>query len=81
MLSQLVIHNVLTLCMLAILFRWAAPTLEVNIYSGRWAILPRCIDPATAFIRKQLPPMGAMDLSPFVLLGIFWVVRVILTRS
>lgn len=78
---QVIFHSALTLCMMAVLFRWAAPWLEVDVYRGYFRWLPGTIDPAINALRRALPPMGAIDLTPMVAIGILWILRVVLSGS
>ena len=65
--------------MMAVLYRWVAPWLEVNVYQGYLRWLPPAIDPAMNALRRALPPMGAVDITPIVAIGVLWIVRVILS--
>ena len=78
---QVILHSAFTLCMMAVLFRAVAPWLEVNIYSGPLRWLPSTIDPPMNALRRALPPMGSVDITPLVAVGILWILRVILSGS
>jgi uncharacterized protein YggT (Ycf19 family) len=78
---QILIGNILTLYMMAILLRWTAPWLEVDLRSGLLQWIPRSVDPAIRMVRRFLPPMGGMfDWAPPATLFLVWVIRVLLAR-
>lgn len=75
------IRALLVLYMMAILLRWTAPWLELDLNRGWWRIIPRVADPLIQFMRRHLPPMGPMDWSPIAALVAVYIVRLILFRS
>lgn len=70
----------LTLYMMAILLRWTAPWLELDLHRGWWRMIPRVADPLIQFMRKHLPPMGPMDWSPIAALMAVYIIRLIVVR-
>lgn len=72
------IGSLLTLYMIAILLRWSAPYIEIDLQIGRLRWLPRVTDPALNLMRRVLPDMGPVDWSPFAVLLAAWVLRRIL---
>jgi uncharacterized protein YggT (Ycf19 family) len=79
--ATIILHNALTLCMMGVLFRWTAPYLEVNFYSGYFRWLPRATDPLIGALRQVLPQMGAFDFGPLAAIVALWILRIILTGS
>jgi len=79
--AAIVIHSLLTLAMLGVLFRWAAPVLEVDLARGWFRWLPGLTDPAITRLRRALPPMGAFDFGPLALIVLLWIVRILLTGN
>ncbi|MBW7864803.1 MAG: YggT family protein [Candidatus Hydrogenedentes bacterium] len=76
------IHSAITLYMMAVLLRWTAPWLEVNVHQGRLAWIPRLTDPLLLRVRHILPPTGGMlDWSPIATLMGLWILRVLLAGS
>ncbi|MBI2422399.1 MAG: YggT family protein [Candidatus Hydrogenedentes bacterium] len=72
--------SLLTLYMMALLLRWLAPYLEVNLAYGHLKLVSRATDPPIELIRKFLPPMGMMDFAaPAAVLAV-WIVRMVLFR-
>ncbi len=72
-----VIGSVLTLYMLAIVIRWTAPWIELDLKTSRLHWLPRLTDPLIALMGRVLPPMGPMDWSPIAALVAVWIVRIV----
>lgn len=42
------------------------------------AILYRVTNPALSFVRRFLPPLGGVDLSPLVVLIAIWIIKAVL---
>lgn len=78
MVIESAIGSALTLYMLAIVVRWAAPWLEFDLGRGYWRLIPRMTDPLLERLRKKLPPLGTMDWAPIAALFLVWVIRLIL---
>ncbi len=76
-----IIYSVITLYMMAILARWTAPFLSLDLYQKRLRFIPSITDPFLKLIRRTLPPMGFTDWSPVAALLILWVIRVVLVRQ
>jgi YggT family protein len=76
-----IIYSAITLYMMAILTRWTAPFLSLDLYQKRLRFIPAITDPFLKLIRRTLPPMGFTDWSPVAALLILWVVRVVLVRQ
>ncbi len=72
------IFSVLTLYMMAILVRWFATYLEIDLYSSRWRWICAIVDPAIRPVRSLLPPMGPVDLAPAGTLFVVWLMRELL---
>lgn len=70
-----VANSLFTLYMLAILLRWLGPWLSLEVESGRLRWIARLTDPLVNRIRRLLPPMGPVDIGPFVALMAIWFVR------
>lgn len=70
----------LTLYMMAILLRWAAPWLELNMRSWWVRVIAAATDPLIALMRRLLPPMGPVDWGPIAALVAVWVLRIILVQ-
>ena len=79
--AAIAINSLLTLAMMGVLFRWAAPLLEVDLSRGYFRWLPGVCDPAIGALRKALPPMGAFDFGPPALIVLLWVLRIIVTGA
>jgi len=79
--AAIAIHSALTLAMMGVLFRWAAPVLEVDLSQGYFRWLPGACDPAITSLRKALPAMGPFDFGPPALIVILWIVRIIVTGA
>ena len=75
-----VIGNALTLYMLAILLRWIAPWLEIDLHAKYLRWIPRITDPLIELMRRLLPPMGPMDWAPIAAVAAVWIIRLILVR-
>ncbi len=74
------IYSLLTLYMILILLRWAAPWLQLDLYSRRLSWIKRLTDPLISLVRRFLPPVGPVDFAPFGALFLVWVVRTLLVR-
>ena len=78
---RLTIYSAITLYMMAILARWTAPFLSLDLYQRGLSFIPTLTDPFLKLIRRTLPPMGFTDWSPVAALLILWVVRVVLVQQ
>lgn len=82
--QQLVIRSavgsLLTLYMMAILLRWLAPWLEVELSRGPLSLIPRLVDPLISLLRRLLPPMGPMDWGPLAAVVLVWIARLVLVN-
>ncbi len=82
--QQLVIRSavgsLLTLYMMAILLRWLAPWLEVELSRGPLRLIPRLVDPLVGLLRRLLPPMGPMDWGPLAAVILVWIARLVLVN-
>ncbi len=74
------VNTVFTLYMLLILFRWAAPWLQIDVNTPRLRWISKLTDPLINAIRRLLPPMGPMDFGPLVALLAVWIVRELVIR-
>lgn len=74
------VYSVITLYMLLILVRWLGAYLELDLY-GRLRWVRRLTDPLLDLLRRVVPPMGPIDLSPLAALGLLWLLRIILVRA
>ena len=75
------VYSAITLYMMAILTRWTAPFLSLDLYQKKLRFIPAITDPFLKLIRRMLPPMGFTDWSPVAALLLLWVVRVVLVRQ
>jgi len=73
-----VLASGLTLYMMAILLRWLAPWIELDVHSPRLRWLPRLTDPLINLMRRILPPMGPMDWGPIAAVISIWMLRLLL---
>lgn len=73
-----IVGSGLTLYMMAILLRWTAPWIELDMHSRYLKIIPRLVDPLIGTMRRLLPPMGPMDWAPAAALAAVWIARIIL---
>jgi|YNPBryBLVA2012_1023415.scaffolds.fasta_scaffold00386_3 YggT family protein len=73
-----VIDALFVLYTLAIFARALLPWLGVSPSQPVMGFLYRITEPLLAPIRRRLPPTGALDLSPLVLLLILWVAEQVL---
>lgn len=73
-----VLASGLTLYMMAILLRWLAPWIELDVHAPRLRWLPRLTDPLINLMRRILPPMGPMDWGPIAAVISIWMVRLLL---
>lgn len=78
---RLAVYSGITLYMMAILVRWTAPFLSLDLYQRGLRFIPVLTDPFLKLIRRTLPPMGFTDWSPVAALLILWVVRVVLVQQ
>jgi len=68
----------LTLYMLVILVRWAAPFLELDLRSRRLRWISRATDPLFDWLRgllRLVGSLGPMDFTPLAALFLVWLVR------
>ncbi|MBI2432640.1 MAG: YggT family protein [Candidatus Hydrogenedentes bacterium] len=72
--------SLLTLYMMALLLRWLAPWLELELSRGWLRVIPRAADPLINLMRRLLPPMGPMDWGPVAAVVLVWIVRIILVN-
>lgn len=72
-----IIYSGFTLYMILIILRWLGPWLQLDMFSGKLAWIPRLTDPLISRIRSFLPPMGPFDFAPVAALLLVWLVRVI----
>ena len=79
--ARLTLYSVITLYMMAVLTRWTAPFLSLDLYQRGLRFIPMITDPFLKLIRRTLPPMGFTDWSPVAALLILWVLRVVLVRE
>jgi len=77
---QSAVGSVLTLYMMALLLRWTAPFLEVDLRAPRLRWLPRLTDPLINAMRRMLPAMGPMDWGPVAAVVFVWIVRLVLVQ-
>lgn len=74
------IGSALTLCMMAVLLRWSARALAVDLHRGHLRFVPSLTDPLLRGCRKLFPPTrGVPDWSPLLVLLGLWILRVIFT--
>ncbi|MCK5861340.1 MAG: YggT family protein [Candidatus Hydrogenedentes bacterium] len=78
---RLTLYSAITLYMMAILTRWVAPFLSLDLYQRPLRFIPAITDPLLKLIRRTLPPMGFTDWSPVAALLLLWVVRVVLVKQ
>ena len=69
------IYSLSTLYMMAILLRWTASWLDLDVYSRRLRWIAALTDPLINRMRALLPSMGPMDWGPLAALFIVWVFR------
>ena len=74
------IGSALTLYMLALLIRWTAPWIELDLRKRYLQWLPRITDPLINLMRRLLPPMGPMDWGPVAALITVWILRLIIVQ-
>ena len=70
-----VVYNGLTLYMMLILLRWAAPYLQLDLWNRRLRWIARLTDPVLDWVRRHLPSLGPFDFAPWALLLGIWMVR------
>ena len=72
------IGSALTLCMMAVLLRWSARALAVDLHRGHLRFVPSLTDPLLRGCRKLFPPTrGVPDWSPLLVLLGLWILRVV----
>ncbi len=75
-----VINFAFTIFNLLILARVLISWLQLDPYSPIIQFLHNTTEPFLAPVRRRLPPVGMMDLSPLVVLIIAWVLQGILNQ-
>ena len=70
-----IVYSILTLYMMAILLRWFAPWVEIDLHAPRLRWIRIITDPLLNRIRRMLPPLGPMDFGPVLALFLIWLVR------
>ncbi len=80
MTARSLIGSALTLYMLAILVRWLAPYIELDLHTPRLRWIPRITDPLINLMRRLLPPTGPMDWGPIAAVVSLWIVRLVLVQ-
>ncbi len=76
-----ILYSGITLYMMAILLRWTAPFLSLDLYQRGLRWIPAITDPFLRLIRRTLPPMGFTDWAPVAAVLILWVARVLLVQQ
>lgn len=69
------VYSLLTLYMLLVLFRWASPWLQVDLWSPRLRWVRALTDPVLDWVRRTLPPLGPFDFTPIVVVFGAWIIR------
>lgn len=69
------LYSAFTLYMMALLLRWLAPFLSLNLHTKPYAWLVPLTDPYLKAIRNTLPSMGFTDWSPVAGVLILWLIR------
>jgi len=64
-----------TLYMLAILLRWFAPYIEINLDFGPFRYIGKIVDPFVKRVRAVLPSLGPVDFAPIVSILIVWIIK------
>jgi len=76
------LNSAITLYMLAILVRWTAPWIQLELTTGPLRMLPRITDPLIDLMRqllgKFMPPPNSFDWGPIAALLVVWIVRLLL---
>jgi YggT family protein len=72
------IRTLFTLYTLALIARAVLPLFGVSYAHPVMRFLWNITEPLLAPIRRRLPPMGPLDLSPMVLILILWLIEQIL---
>lgn len=80
MMLRATLGSALTLYMLAILARWTAPWLELDLRARHLRWIPRVTDPFINLMRRILPPAGPMDWGPVAAVVAVWIVRLVLLQ-
>jgi len=75
-----IIYSVFTLYMIAVILRWVAPYLHIELEVGRMAWLKKITEPLLEQTRKIVKPSGFFDLSPLALLFFLWFLRTLIIR-
>lgn len=70
-----IVYSVTTLYMMAVLFRWLAPYLNLELMQHRLRWIPQITDPAVQTVRRFAPPLGPWDWAPIVTVLLLWVCR------
>lgn len=75
------VGSALTLYMLAIVIRWTAPALDLDLHARRLSWIPRITDPFVGRVRQGLlrlvGTLEPMDWSPVAALFLVWFVRLL----
>ncbi|MBN1955016.1 MAG: YggT family protein [Anaerolineae bacterium] len=79
-LTYWMVRTLLTLYTLALIARAVLPMLGVSYAHPAMRLLWNITEPLLHPIRRRLPPMGQLDLSPAVLLLILWIAASILLQ-
>ncbi len=74
-----ILHNIIRLFTLVIIIQ-AVLSFVMDPYHPVRQFIDRLVNPFLAPIRRLIPPLGGLDLSPMVLIVILWVLDMILTR-
>ncbi len=74
------VYSIITLYMMLVLVRWLGGYLELDLY-GRLKWVRQITDPLLGLLRRVLPPMGPVDLSPLAALMLLWLLRVVIVRA
>ncbi|NLN94016.1 MAG: YggT family protein [Candidatus Hydrogenedens sp.] len=72
------VYSAITLYMMALLLRWLAPFLSLNMQGKPCIWLTPITDPYLKLIRNTLPSMGFTDWSPLAGVLILWLIRTFL---
>ena len=75
-----ILYSGITLYMLAILLVWLSSWIGLETEYGKGKILKKATDPLLELVRKSVPPIGPIDLSPLVALFGLWFIRVLSVR-
>jgi uncharacterized protein YggT (Ycf19 family) len=72
------VYSLATLYMMAILLRWLAPWLEIDLEMNPWRRLRTVADPLVDHVRRMLPPMGPADFGPPAAVFLVWLIRTVI---